>query len=65
MAQQSDKDRILNDSSDIAPYQLPGVELLGELTAADALKITADDLLATQETVVNRLANFGVKVGVA
>ena len=50
------------DSTGTVSYKLPSIELMDKLTAADALQITADDLLATQETIVNRLANLGVKV---
>ncbi|XHR31054.1 MAG: DNA translocase FtsK [Chthoniobacteraceae bacterium] len=43
-------------------YHFPSSDLLDALTEADALQITADDLIEVQETIVNRLASLGVDV---
>lgn len=43
-------------------YYLPSVEFLNEPDPADALQITADDLLKVQETIVNQLTSLGVDV---
>jgi len=50
------------DAEDSVPYQLPAVELLNEPSPADALQITANDLLRVQGTIIDRLASVGVEV---
>lgn len=58
----SNRNHPLPPAKEELSYYLPSVELLNGPDPADALQITADDLLKVQESIVNRLASLGVDV---